>query len=145
MKLPPTDTPLFQALLAAAEASQSAIPQAMRAEVMRRDRSTCHYCGGHATEVDHVRPRAQAGPTVPWNLVAACQHCNRSKGDRTPIEWQLAKQRRAAAQRVALRNRAVKVQKRPVVRLKRAPGPPPPQRSYLADLLRDGQSSRRRP
>lgn len=63
------------------------IPPAMRQRVMARDNFTCHYCGGRATEVDHWTPASRGGLTVEWNLVAACGPCNRSKGDRTPVEW----------------------------------------------------------
>ncbi|MGN6255871.1 MAG: HNH endonuclease [Solirubrobacterales bacterium] len=47
----------------------------------------CRYCGGEATEVDHVDPRARGGSTTPANLVAVCRPCNKAKGIRTPGEW----------------------------------------------------------
>jgi 5-methylcytosine-specific restriction endonuclease McrA len=57
---------------------------------MVRDNFTCRYCGARATEVDHVSPESRGGPTVAWNLVAACGPCNRSKGAHTPAEWRAA-------------------------------------------------------
>ncbi|HET7454794.1 MAG TPA: HNH endonuclease [Solirubrobacterales bacterium] len=59
----------------------------LRGAVLHRDEWTCRYCGGEATEVDHVAPRARGGATSPSNLVAACRRCNKTKGIRTPEEW----------------------------------------------------------
>jgi 5-methylcytosine-specific restriction endonuclease McrA len=56
-------------------------------EVMRRDSYTCQYCGRQAAELDHVVPWGKGGLTIASNLVAACQFCNRQKGDRNPDEW----------------------------------------------------------
>lgn len=67
---------------------QRRIPLHTRIAVLRRDRHVCRYCGARATEVDHVEPWSRGGPTVSFNLVAACQRCNRLKGDKTPEEWQ---------------------------------------------------------
>ena len=39
---------------------------------------------GTADTVDHVLPRSRGGGDTWFNLVAACQHCNGLKGDRTP-------------------------------------------------------------
>lgn len=55
-----------------------------RANVLRRDRNRCAYCGGRADTLDHVRPRCQNGRDRWDNLVAACHVCNGSKGGRTP-------------------------------------------------------------
>lgn len=55
--------------------------------VMRRDNRTCRYCGGRATEVDHVIPHSRGGPDDPENLVAACKPCNSSKQDKLLSEW----------------------------------------------------------
>ena len=44
----------------------------------------CKYCGSTwHTEEEHVRAESKGGKkTVP-----ACQTCNRSKGDKQPMEW----------------------------------------------------------
>lgn len=49
--------------------------------VLDRDDCKCHYCGGHATTVDHVIPRSKGGTNALSNLVAACHWCNSAKGD----------------------------------------------------------------
>ena len=36
--------------------------------------------------MDHVKPKKQGGLDTWVNLVAACQACNRKKGNRTPEE-----------------------------------------------------------
>lgn len=58
----------------------------VRYEVLKRDRFTCTYCGGHPPdvllEVDHVIPKAAGGSDDMENLVTACWDCNRGKGDR---------------------------------------------------------------
>jgi 5-methylcytosine-specific restriction endonuclease McrA len=72
-------------------AARRRIHPLLRGAVLHRDNWTCRYCGDEATEVDHVAPRARGGATSPANLVAACRPCNKSKGTRTPAEWQRAK------------------------------------------------------
>lgn len=52
--------------------------------VMARDQHRCAYCGGHATTIDHVQPRAKGGKHIWENCVAACRPCNSRKADRTP-------------------------------------------------------------
>ena len=59
----------------------------IRARILKRDAYRCRYCGGEATHVDHVLPVDQGGTDSPDNLVAACQHCNIAKGNRTPGQW----------------------------------------------------------
>lgn len=54
--------------------------------VLKRDRYTCAYCGGHANTVDHVLPRSRGGQDTWLNTVAACGPCNHSKSDATPQE-----------------------------------------------------------
>lgn len=132
------DNPLLKAAL---EATQPGIHPALRTAALRREHWICRYCGAHATEVDHVLPRAQGGLTVLANLAAACQHCNRSKGNQTPEQWEAAKQRQAA-QRVALRRRAVKVQKPPLRKAKRIPDAQPPSLTF-DQLLRAARLSKR--
>jgi len=48
----------------------------LRAQVLERDRWTCVYCGADAAHVDHVTPRAAAGPDSAANCVASCEDCN---------------------------------------------------------------------
>jgi 5-methylcytosine-specific restriction endonuclease McrA len=106
----------------------------LAAAIMWRDAYTCQYCKvARAAEIDHVRPWKQGGLTIASNLVAACERCNRSKGGRTPAEWEIAKRRRAA-QAVALRKRVVKARRRPLQKARRIPGAP--QRTTLAELFR---------
>ena len=52
--------------------------------VVARDRALCAYCGGDATTVDHVIPRAKGGSHTWENVVAACRRCNHTKRDRSP-------------------------------------------------------------
>ena len=123
-------------------AGQRRIPPVMRAWVMRRDSHTCSYCPAPAQEIDHVVPWEQGGPTALFNLVAACQPCNRQKGNRTPVEWAAAKQRKAA-QMAALRKRPlVKAKRKPRRKARRIPGYQPPTPT-LAQLLRASQSPSR--
>jgi len=50
----------------------------------------CVYCGGPATEHDHIIPRGRPGWDDPSNIVLACRPCNAAKSSRTPEEWLLA-------------------------------------------------------
>jgi 5-methylcytosine-specific restriction endonuclease McrA len=54
-----------------------------RIRVLKRDGYTCQYCGGEATQVDHVIPRAVGGGHDLDNLVACCAPCNTRKGARS--------------------------------------------------------------
>jgi hypothetical protein len=47
----------------------------------------CAYCGGKASQLDHVIPRALGGGDTMRNLAAACGPCNIEKGGRTPEQW----------------------------------------------------------
>lgn len=55
-------------------------------QVLERDDYTCQYCGASYPEervgVDHVIPVIIGGTNAPSNLVACCESCNRSKGDK---------------------------------------------------------------
>ncbi len=66
------------------------VPVTRRA-VLQRDNNTCVYCGGVATTMDHVRPKALGGKHTWQNIVAACRKCNGKKGHRTLDElgWKL--------------------------------------------------------
>ena len=61
-----------------------------RRTVLARDYYTCQYCGSRPGKaqltIDHVLPRSRGGETTWENIVTACGHCNRRKGNRTPEE-----------------------------------------------------------
>ncbi len=58
-------------------------PPVNRREVFRRDHHTCQYCGStKRLTLDHVIPRSKGGTHTWDNVVAACERCNSSKGDR---------------------------------------------------------------
>ena len=62
----------------------------LRAYVIHREDHRCIYCNrkpGRFT-LDHVIPRSAKGPNTPGNVVAACEQCNKAKGDR-PVEEHL--------------------------------------------------------
>jgi 5-methylcytosine-specific restriction endonuclease McrA len=49
----------------------------VRRRILERDRYTCRWCNGYATEVDHLIPITRGGPRLdPTNLVASCKSCN---------------------------------------------------------------------
>jgi len=64
--------------------------QFSRANIYRRDKFICQYCGGTFAPAvltfDHVMPRSRGGDTSWTNIVTSCGNCNRLKGDRTPEE-----------------------------------------------------------
>ncbi len=66
------------------------VPLSRRA-VFTRDGSTCVYCGGSATSIDHVVPRSRGGTHTWDNVVAACRRCNHTKADRSLADmgWSL--------------------------------------------------------
>ncbi len=51
----------------------------LRAQILERDKHTCHYCKKTANTVDHKVPRCKGGSDNPRNLVAACTKCNYGK------------------------------------------------------------------
>jgi 5-methylcytosine-specific restriction endonuclease McrA len=66
--------------------------EAKRAQWLRHIRpiilgAPCAYCGGKATQIDHVMPASQGGTDARRNLAAACAPCNQEKGNRTPAQW----------------------------------------------------------
>lgn len=61
------------------------VPGVSRREVLKRDSHSCQYCGStRSLTLDHVIPRSQSGTHTWDNVVAACEGCNQSKGNRTP-------------------------------------------------------------
>lgn len=58
-----------------------------RCEVAAILNSPCAYCGGVATEIDHVVPLSRGGGNEMTNLAPACRRCNSSKGNRSLEEW----------------------------------------------------------
>lgn len=90
MPTPSASNPLLHWDPAAVDPAQRRIHPILRGAVLDRDGWICEYCGGAATEVDHVDPRARGGATTPANLVATCRPCNKMKGARTPGEWRRA-------------------------------------------------------
>jgi len=49
--------------------------------------SGCAYCGGEATTLDHVVPKARGGRNEGWNLWPCCQTCNVAKGSTPLLVW----------------------------------------------------------
>src|SRR6266446_9062180 len=66
----------------------SHFPTKLKRLVIRRAASRCEYCGlsqagqEAAFHIDHVIPRAAAGPTTADNLALACVSCSLRKGAR---------------------------------------------------------------
>jgi 5-methylcytosine-specific restriction endonuclease McrA len=56
--------------------------RAMRALVLAEAGYRCHYCGGRATEADHLVEICNGGANVRDNYVAACKPCNAKRGAR---------------------------------------------------------------
>ena len=62
-----------------------AVMARLRAEVARRARYHCEYCGypeaasSTPLEVDHIIPEARGGPTTFNNLALCCRRCNLHK------------------------------------------------------------------
>jgi 5-methylcytosine-specific restriction endonuclease McrA len=54
-----------------------------RKRVLKRDDYICQYCGGTATQVDHVIPRKSGGGHEMENLLACCGPCNLRKGSKS--------------------------------------------------------------
>ena len=69
-----------------------------RRNVAKRDHYICQYCGAQpgaeSITIDHVQPRSQGGTSTWTNCVAACEHCNAKKGDRTPDQAGMRLRRR---------------------------------------------------
>lgn len=58
--------------------------QALREEVLRRDRWTCQLCGSRQNlEVHHLEPRGRSGPDTMENLLTLCAACHRRQHEAT--------------------------------------------------------------
>lgn len=61
-------------------------------EIAKLYSTPCLSCGSkNNIEIDHVIPVSRGGTNSVGNLVALCRPCNRSKGNRTYMEWKLFK------------------------------------------------------
>ena len=64
-----------------------------REDILRQydsQRGLCWWCGKSVGEVwhaDHLIPLSRGGSNAPENIVIACRHCNQSKNNRLPYEW----------------------------------------------------------
>lgn len=67
------------------------IRQEKRLQIYLRDGLACVYCGRGVEEIsltlDHIEPHSQGGGNEATNLVTACQHCNKSRQDRSLQSW----------------------------------------------------------
>ena len=54
-----------------------------------RQKGRCFWCHEKLVEptVDHVVPLSGGGGNGSENLVIACEHCNKSKGAKSPMDW----------------------------------------------------------
>jgi hypothetical protein len=64
------------------EKASRSIPVAVRREVNALGKATCFYCDAKDTafDIDHFLPFAYVNHHEVWNLVLACQACNRGSG-----------------------------------------------------------------
>ena len=49
--------------------------------IFSKTKGRCSYCGGKATEIDHVIPRSNGGTNSSYNLTPACRSCNEKKSN----------------------------------------------------------------
>lgn len=80
-----------QAIIPAAEPTVQEIVEALDVLGMTRETLSCVYCGGRATDWDHLRPLVKGKRPTGYiteikNLVPACGACNQSKGG---AEWRV--------------------------------------------------------
>jgi predicted nucleic acid-binding Zn ribbon protein len=62
------------------ECPSASTPKCLREKIHIRDGGICVYCKERpGTDCDHVIPASHGGPTIPENLVLACQSCNCTK------------------------------------------------------------------
>jgi 5-methylcytosine-specific restriction endonuclease McrA len=81
----------------------------IRAEVTKRDKRTCQYCGkkslrGRSLHLDHVHPEAEGGEFVVSNLVVACAQCNFRKGKRSATTYAESRLKQLDVERAMLLN-----------------------------------------
>jgi 5-methylcytosine-specific restriction endonuclease McrA len=57
----------------------------IRALVLAEANHVCHYCGGRATEADHIVEVVNGGTNTRENYVAACKPCNARRGQRLSV------------------------------------------------------------
>lgn len=78
-----TQPPMSAAELRRIAPERLPIYPVLRIRILKRDMQTCRYCMTIVGpfEIDHVIPVAQGGETALFNLVTACQDCNRRKGN----------------------------------------------------------------
>ena len=70
-----------EAMLSYERPTRELIPEAMRAQVWRRDDGRCVLCGSWGNlHIDHIVPVSKGGATSVPNLQVLCQSCNLSKG-----------------------------------------------------------------
>ncbi len=62
------------------------------ADILALLQRPCAYCGGRATEIDHVSPISRGGLHTRANLAPACRSCNSSKHSSTVEEWRTRKE-----------------------------------------------------
>jgi len=65
-----------------------------RAQIIERDKSTCHICGKKVRrdriQLDHLIPLSKGGPHTYENLAVSHPYCNQSRGDgRLPAQLRL--------------------------------------------------------
>lgn len=67
----------------------------LRRDIKRLYSSFCVYCGSFDNiEIDHVLPISRGGVHSIGNLASACLRCNRSKGNKTVMEWKVQQKRK---------------------------------------------------
>lgn len=76
--------------------SESEVKQALEILGMTRESFQCAYCGGVASEWDHLRPLVKDKKPTGYiseihNLVPACGKCNQSKGNKEWKDWMYSK------------------------------------------------------
>lgn len=54
--------------------------------IFKRDEGSCIYCGEPASQIDHVIPVKDGGPTITSNGVCACRRCNGKKYDKLEMD-----------------------------------------------------------
>jgi len=69
---------------------------AIRRRVLVAAGYRCHWCGGRASEADHVLALRDGGAALdPRNLVAACRRCNARRGGELHRSSSLVRRSRA--------------------------------------------------